>query len=72
MELHEEITKVAQDLYEKSERIEGRDFDNWLEAEKIVMARYRKQEVIGAEKPTSKKRASTTKKTVAKAKKTKS
>lgn len=37
---YDEIAKVAYELYEKSGRIEGRDLDNWLEAEKIVMARY--------------------------------
>jgi hypothetical protein len=34
--LYEEILTVARDLYERSGRIEGRDLDNWLEAEKIV------------------------------------
>ncbi|MBF0330196.1 MAG: DUF2934 domain-containing protein [Nitrospirae bacterium] len=38
MNLYEEIKKVAHDLYEKSGRIGGRDFENWLEAEKIVLA----------------------------------
>jgi hypothetical protein len=42
--LHTEITKVASELYEKSGRVEGRDIDNWLEAEKIVISRYKKQE----------------------------
>jgi hypothetical protein len=34
--LHEEIFTVARDLYERTGRIEGRDLDNWLEAERIV------------------------------------
>ena len=34
--LHEEIFAVAHDLYERSGRIEGRDLDNWIEAERIV------------------------------------
>jgi hypothetical protein len=34
--LYEEIFTVARDLYERSGRIEGRDLDNWLEAERIV------------------------------------
>ncbi len=38
--LHNEIAEVARELYEKSGRIEGRDLENWLEAEKIVMQRY--------------------------------
>jgi len=36
--LYEEIAKVAYEIYEKSGYIEGRDLDNWLEAERIVMA----------------------------------
>jgi len=36
--LYEEITTVANDLYERSGRVEGRDLDNWLEAERIVRA----------------------------------
>ena len=39
-----EIAKVARELYEKSGRVEGRDLDNWLEAEKIVKSRYKEQE----------------------------
>ena len=38
--LYEEIAKVAREQYEKSGRVEGRDLDNWLEAERIVRARY--------------------------------
>ena len=38
MDLYEEIAKVAYEIYEKSGYIEGRDLDNWLEAERIVMA----------------------------------
>ena len=64
MEVNDEIAKVAQELYEKSGRIEGRDFDNWLEAEKIVNARYGVKE-----KSVSEKKVSTAKKAVAKAKK---
>lgn len=40
MDLHEEIKKVAYELYEKSGRIGGRETENWLAAEKIVMARH--------------------------------
>jgi len=38
--LYDEIVKLASELYEKSGRVEGRDLDNWLEAERIVKARY--------------------------------
>lgn len=44
MSLHDEIAKVAHELYEKSGRMPGRDLENWLEAEKIVMARHKEQQ----------------------------
>jgi hypothetical protein len=37
MNVHEEILKVAHDLYERSGRVEGRDHENWHKAERIVM-----------------------------------
>ena len=43
MDLYEEIAKVAYEIYEKSGYIEGRDLDNWLEAERIMMARIAKE-----------------------------
>lgn len=52
MILYDEIAKVAYELYEKSGKIEGRDLDNWLEAEKIVMARYA-TETVGQKKKTA-------------------
>jgi hypothetical protein len=36
--LHQEIFRVAYDIYERSGRIKGRDLDHWLEAERIVKA----------------------------------
>jgi hypothetical protein len=45
MDLHDEIVKVAYELWEQSGRIEGRDLDNWLEAEKIVLTRQAGQTV---------------------------
>ena len=38
MKLYDEIARIAYDLYEKSGRVEGRELDNWLEAERIVMS----------------------------------
>jgi len=35
-QLQEKIRKVAQELYEKRGRILGHEFDDWIEAEKIV------------------------------------
>ncbi|MDI6729277.1 MAG: DUF2934 domain-containing protein [Thermodesulfovibrionales bacterium] len=61
MNVHDEIAKVAHELYEKSGRMPGRDLENWLEAEKIVMARHKSE----------KKTSSGAKKTAGRAKKTK-
>jgi endogenous inhibitor of DNA gyrase (YacG/DUF329 family) len=36
--LYEETVRIATELYEKSGRVEGRDLENWMEAEKIVLA----------------------------------
>ncbi len=38
MGMPEEISRVAYDIYEKSGRVQGRDEENWLEAEKRVLA----------------------------------
>lgn len=38
--LHDEIAALAYDLYEKNGRGEDSGLGNWLEAEKIVRARY--------------------------------
>lgn len=50
MNLHDEIAKVAHEIFEKNGRIPGRDFENWLEAEKIVMARHKGETQSVAEK----------------------
>ena len=52
MNFHDEIAKVAFELYERSGRMEGHDLDNWLEAERIVIARHASQEI---EEPEEKK-----------------
>jgi hypothetical protein len=44
MNLYEEISKVAYELYEKSGKRGGRDLENWLEAENIVRARSASEE----------------------------
>jgi len=38
--LHDEIAKVAYDLYQKEGCPEGRELIHWLEAEKIVKEKY--------------------------------
>jgi hypothetical protein len=49
--LQEEIAKVAYDLHQKRGMVHGSELLDWLEAERIVLARYEK----GAEKENSKK-----------------
>ena len=49
MKWHDEIAKIARELYEKSGKVEGRDLDNWIEAERIVMAQYKKYEKFETE-----------------------
>ena len=56
MKWYDEIAKLARELYEKSGRIEGRDLDNWLEAERIVMERYEAQEKLEKKSPSSTKK----------------
>jgi len=56
MKWYDEIAKLARELYEKSGRIEGRDLDNWLEAERIVMERYKEQEMLEKESSSSNKK----------------
>jgi hypothetical protein len=45
MNLQEEIAKVARELYEKSGCIEGRDRENWFDAERIVLSRHAGQDM---------------------------
>jgi hypothetical protein len=46
MNLHEEISRVAYELYERRGRMGGHDRNNWLEAEKIAMKRHAAEEKI--------------------------
>jgi hypothetical protein len=45
MNLHDEIAEVAYELYEARGCISGRDLDDWLDAERIVLARHAGQEI---------------------------
>ncbi len=60
--LYDEIAGVAYELYEKRGRFEGCHVDDWVEAERIVMARHGKTQ--GSEgkavKGVTKKRAAAT------------
>jgi hypothetical protein len=41
--IHDEIAKVAHELFENSGRIYGCELENWLAAEKIVMERHARE-----------------------------
>ena len=38
--IHDEIARVAYELYEKKGMVHGHDLEDWLEAEKIVMDKH--------------------------------
>ena len=38
--LHDEIARVANELYEKGGRVRGNELKDWLEAEKIVLKKH--------------------------------
>jgi len=38
--IHEEIARVAYELYEKRGRAHGHELEDWLDAERIVMERH--------------------------------
>ncbi len=40
MNIHDEIARVAYDLYLKRGKVNGHDLEDWLEAERIVTARH--------------------------------
>jgi hypothetical protein len=45
MDLHDEIAAVAYELYQVRGCVAGRDLDDWLDAEQIVLARHAGQEI---------------------------
>lgn len=40
MDMQDEIARVAYELYEQSGCVQGKDLENWLNAEKAVATRY--------------------------------
>ncbi len=54
MNLYDEIARVAYELWERCGRVSGRELDNWLEAERIVLARHASQEIEKPEEATPK------------------
>jgi hypothetical protein len=65
MNLHDEIAKVAYELFERDGRAHGKDREHWEEAERIVRARHAAAGAPQAEPPT-KQAAPPPKKTAAK------
>jgi hypothetical protein len=51
MNVRDEISRIAYELYVNSGYIQGHEFENWIEAERIVLARHAGQE---EEKPKEK------------------
>jgi len=62
-----DIAKVAYELYEKRGKTHGYNFNDWIEAEKIVMERHVKEIENKAEKISTAKGKKTTSKTKSKA-----
>jgi hypothetical protein len=40
--IHDEIARVAYELYEKGGSVHGNELKNWFEAEKIVMEKHQR------------------------------
>jgi hypothetical protein len=57
--LYEEIARMAFELYEKRGKADGFHLEDWLEAERLVMARHEKKGESGQEgvKPAKRKTA---------------
>jgi Protein of unknown function (DUF2934) len=56
MKRHKEIQKLAYEIFEKSGRVHGREFDHWLEAERIIKTRQIDVHAADIEAVVSKKR----------------
>ncbi len=48
--VHHRIAQKAQELYEHSGHVQGRDLENWLEAERIVMSELEGEKPAAAAK----------------------
>jgi hypothetical protein len=56
MTMYDQIAKVAYSIYEKNGKVEGRDLDNWLEAERIVLGQEHKRQGKISEIPANNKK----------------
>jgi hypothetical protein len=60
MNIYDQIAQMAYSIYEKNGKVEGRDLDNWLEAESIVLGQKHQQQRKEPETPMKTKRAAKT------------
>jgi len=58
--MNDEIARIAYAIYEKGGRMNGYDIDNWLEAERIVLAQNSKKQEEAAKTAVLRKRTAKT------------
>ncbi len=58
--VHDEISQVAYELFEKRGRVHGHELQDWFDAERIVSARSAKEKSGKSTKPAAGKRKSKT------------
>jgi hypothetical protein len=56
MSIYDRIAEVAYLIYEKNGKVDGRDFENWLEAERIVLGQEHTKEGGISDIPANKKK----------------
>jgi hypothetical protein len=49
--LHDRIAEKAYELYQKRGQVHGHDLDDWLEAERLILAKIRSQEPARTRRP---------------------
>ena len=54
MDLHEEIARIAYELFERDGSQHGKDVEHWREAERLVRARHAAEEEKGRAEKTEK------------------
>jgi hypothetical protein len=57
MKKHEDIRKLAYDLFERGGRVHGRDLEHWLEAERMIKVRQIEKHARDTEAAVPKQRA---------------
>ncbi len=57
MDLYEEIAKLAYEMFEREGMVHGKHLDHWFEAERIVISKYKEQEIMVEQKQEENKEA---------------